>query len=136
MNSDGLTIEVTRGKGENATVEDVWCSAPFEVIGRARDPQGYGWARWLRWRDPDQRVHEYAVADAALHGDLGALAADLASRGLIVSRRGRTYLGDYLNRVTVKSRVTTVGRTGWHLIGEQRVFVLPDAVIGQPKPRR
>ena len=133
MNSDGLSVEVTRGKGENASVEDVWCSAPFEVIGRARDPLGLGWARWLRWRDPDRRVHEYAVADAALHGDLGALAADLASRGLVVSRRGRTYLGDYLNRVAVKARVTTVGRTGWHLIGEQRVFVLPDAVIGQPE---
>ena len=26
-----------------------------------------------------------------------------------------------------------MSRTGWHLIGEHRVFVLPDAVIGQPE---
>lgn len=133
MNSDGLTAEVTKGRGENATVEDMWISAPFEVIGRARDPHGLGWARWLRWRDPDGRRHEHAVADAALHGDMGALAADLAARGLVVSRAGRGPLLDYLNQVRVKARVTTVSRTGWHIIGEQRVFVLPDAVIGQPE---
>ncbi|MCJ2073390.1 DUF927 domain-containing protein, partial [Methylobacterium sp. J-030] len=133
MNSGGLTAEIVKGRGESATTETVWVSAAFEVIGRARDPHGYGWARWLRWRDPDGRRHEHAVPDAALHGDLGALAADLASRGLVVSRGGRAQLCEYLNRVTVKARVTTVNRTGWHLIGEQRVFVLPDAVIGQPE---
>ncbi len=106
--------------------------APFEVIGRARDPHGYGWARWLRWRDPDGRRHEHAVADAALHGDAGALAADLAGRGLTVSRAGRGHLCDYLNAVRVRARVTTVGRTGWHDISDHRVFVLPDQVIGQP----
>ncbi|MCJ2069751.1 DUF927 domain-containing protein, partial [Methylobacterium sp. J-030] len=133
MNSGGLTAEIVKGRGESATTETVWVSAAFEVIGRARDPHGYGWARWLRWRDPDGRRHEHAVPDAALHGDLGALAADLASRGLVVSRGGRAQLCEYLNRVAVKARVTTVNRTGWHLIGEQRVFVLPDAVIGQPE---
>jgi len=133
MNSDGLTAELTKGRGESASVENLWISAPFEVIGRARDPYGLGWARWLRWRDPDGRRHEHAVADAALHGDMGALAADLAARGLVVSRAGRGPLLDYLNQVSVEARVTTVNRTGWHIIGEQRVFVLPDAVIGQPE---
>lgn len=133
MNSDGLIAEIAKGKGEGATTETVWVSAPFEVIGRARDPHGHGWARWLRWRDPDGRRHEHAVPDAALHGDMGALAADLASRGLVISRASRAQLCDYLNRVTVKARVTVVNRSGWHLIGEHKVFVLPDAVIGQPE---
>lgn len=132
MNSDGLTVEVVRGRGEARTEETVWCSAPFEVIGRARDPLGQGWARWLRWRDPDGRKHEHAVSDAALHGDLGALAADLAGRGLVIARAGRNHLADYLNRVRVSARVTTVFRTGWHTIGETQVFVLPHEVIGQP----
>ncbi|GJD51281.1 hypothetical protein OPKNFCMD_4035 [Methylobacterium crusticola] len=132
MNDGGLVVEVTKGKGEARSVEEVWCSAAFEVIGRARDPQGQGWARWLRWRDPDGRKHEHSVTDAALHGDLGALAADLASRGLAIDRNGRGHLGDYLNRVKVKARVTTVGRTGWHTVGDTQVFVLPNQVIGQP----
>ena len=41
MNSDGLAVEVTKGRGETATVENMWISAPFEVIGRARDPHGF-----------------------------------------------------------------------------------------------
>ncbi|MGU3326109.1 DUF927 domain-containing protein [Methylobacterium mesophilicum] len=136
MSSEGLTAEVIKGRGESATTETIWICAAFEVIGRARDPNGFGWARWLRWLDPDGRRHEHAVSDAALHGDMGALAADLASRGLVISRAGRGPLCDYLNRLRVRTRVTTVNRTGWHLVGEHRVFVLPDAVIGQPEAER
>ncbi|WP_018263398.1 DUF927 domain-containing protein [Methylobacterium sp. WSM2598] len=132
MNSDGLTVEIPKGRGENRTTEEIWCSGPFEVIGRARDPQGHGWARWLRWRDPDGRCHEYAVSDAALHAEPGALAAELAIRGLTVARNGRQHLADYLNRVTVDARVTTVSCTGWHTVADQNVFVLPEQVIGQP----
>ncbi len=28
--------------------------------------------------------------------------------------------------------MTTVNRTGWHVVGERQVFVLPDQVVGQP----
>ncbi|WP_018262251.1 DUF927 domain-containing protein [Methylobacterium sp. WSM2598] len=132
MNSDGLTVEVPKGRGEKRTIEEIWCAGSFEVIGRARDPQGHGWARWLRWRDPDGRRHEYPVSDAALHAEPGALAAELAIRGLTVARNGRQHLADYLNRVRVDARVTTVTRTGWHTVADQNVFVLPEQVIGQP----
>lgn len=132
MNSDGLTTQVTRGRGESARTETLWISAPFEIIGRARDPSGYGWSKWLRWRDPDGRQHEHAVSDAALHGDLGPLAADLASRGLVIARGARNHFADYLATVEVTQRVTTVTRSGWHRIGGSPVFVLPQGAIGQP----
>jgi putative DNA primase/helicase len=132
MTDEGLFAEVTRGRGQNAQRDDLWISTPFEVIGRARDPAGHGWAKWLRWKDPDGRKHEFAVTDASLHGDLGVLASDLASRGLVVARSGRTHLADYLNRVTVEKRVTIVPRTGWHLVGGTNVFVLPHETIGAP----
>ena len=86
MSSDGLTTERIRGRGERARAEMIRISDPFEVIGRARDSSGQGWAKWLRWEDADGRKHEYPVPDAALHGDLGTLAAELASRGLTISR--------------------------------------------------
>lgn len=133
MNKDGLITEVTKGRGERAHTSEQWISAAFEVIGRARDPQGCGWSKWLRWRDPDGRRHEHAVPDAALHGDLGALASDLAGRGLLISRSGRTLFADYLGEVDVTNRVTTVRRTGWHTVGGAKVFVLPDEVIGNPE---
>jgi uncharacterized protein (DUF927 family)/5S rRNA maturation endonuclease (ribonuclease M5) len=130
MDGGGLWVEVTKGKGENAKQDTAWVCSPFEVLGRARDPGGHGWAKWLRWSDPDGRRHEHAVSDAAIHGDLGVLASDLAGRGLTIARAGRPHLADYLNRVDVRKRVTTVPRTGWHVVGDHRVFVLPDEVIG------
>ncbi|GJE12080.1 DUF927 domain-containing protein [Methylobacterium longum] len=132
MNTDGLTTEITRGSGERARTEQLWVSAPFEIIGRGRDPSGCGWSKWLRWRDPDGRQHEHAVSDAALHGDVRALAADLASRGLVIARGARNHLADYLAEVSVDERVTTVTRSGWHTLGDSRLFVLPHGAIGQP----
>lgn len=132
MNSDGLRAEVTKGRGENATLENVWVSTAFEVLGRARDAQSREWSRWLRWRDPDGRRHEHAVPDGALQGDAAALAGDLASRGLKISRSNRNALLEYLNNVEVADRVTVVSRTGWHTLAETKVFVLPDEVMGEP----
>ncbi|TNC12675.1 DUF927 domain-containing protein [Methylobacterium terricola] len=132
MNSDGLIAEEEKGPSKARSIEEVWCSDPFEVIGLARDPHGIGWSKWLRWNDRDGRRHVYMVADAALHGDVGAVAAELANRGLTVSRNARAHLCNYLNQVRVNARVTTVNRTGWHVVGERQVFVLPDQVVGQP----
>ena len=69
MSDAGLHREVTRGRGDNAETVTVRISAPFEIFGRGRDPDGRAWGRFLRWRDPDGRTHEKFVADEALHGD-------------------------------------------------------------------
>jgi putative DNA primase/helicase len=58
MDADGLHTEVKRGRGDNSDIEIVRVSAPFEILGRARDPQGHGWGRFLRWSDPDGRQHK------------------------------------------------------------------------------
>ncbi len=44
MSERGLTIEVETGRGQNKTIETKWICRAFEVIGRARDPHGEGWA--------------------------------------------------------------------------------------------
>src|SRR5262245_42702275 len=54
---------------------DELIAGPFEILGRARDPQGDDWARWIRFKDADGRVHQVAVRDGDLHGDVRALAA-------------------------------------------------------------
>jgi uncharacterized protein (DUF927 family) len=123
----GLTVEVESSRG----VETHFVSSAFEVLGRVRTPDGLHWARLLRWCDGDNRTHTHAVPDADLHGDVKALAAVLASKGLTVSTgRGRAHLAAYLNGVTCEQRVTLVERTGWHEIGTRLVFVLPDRSIG------
>jgi uncharacterized protein (DUF927 family) len=125
MNSDGL--HVTK-QGQEPT----WISAPFEIAGRGRDPHGKDWGRLLRWEDEDHRQHEHFVRDAALHGDLAALAGELASGGLRIAANpaARKDLAAYLNDACVDQRVTLTTRTGWHLVGGRRVFVLPDDSIG------
>ena len=108
-------------------------AGPFEVVGRARDPSGDDWARWVRFHDADNRQHQVAVKDADLHGDPAALAANLARQGLWVSPKHRKQLVEYFNGIYIAERLTTVDRTGWHTIQDQLVFVLPGETFGKPE---
>jgi putative DNA primase/helicase len=131
MQDDGLFAEFPRGNGKNRTLESIWIASPFEILGRVRHPNGEGWARWVRWRDDDGRAHTQSISDSDLHGDVGALCANLASRGLrIVTGPSRLHLVRYLNQTSVEKRVTLVTRTGWHDIGTAKIFALPDESIG------
>ncbi len=126
----GLTVEIKKGK--KAPPQELWLAAAFEIVGRIRDPQSEGWARLLRWRDDDGRVHEEIVTDADLHADPRSLCARLASRGLrITTRPARAYLLHYLNNAKVEARVTRVPRTGWHNIDGELTFALPGSYDGQ-----
>ena len=58
------------------------------------------------------------------------LCAALASDGLRINRTRQRDFASYLSGASVKRRVTTVLRTGWHDIGGQSVFVLPEITIG------
>src|SRR6266404_3257620 len=134
MDANGLTFDITKGQGEDRTVEKIWVAAAFEVLGRIRDPNGEGWARWLRWRDEDGRVHTQPISDADLHGDPRALCAMLAGLGLkVATGPNRGKLLRYLNEASVQSRVTIVPRTGWHEVGDKKVFALPNETFGSAR---
>src|SRR5262245_8192326 len=128
---EGLFVTVERRRGKEEWEEDVWLSAPFEIIGRVRDPQSHGWARLLRWKDDDGVVHQHPVADEDLHGDGAALCASLANGGLKIATGSiRQHFVSYLNGAVVKARVTIVPRTGWHNVDKKKVFALPGEGIG------
>ena len=127
----GLKVTLPKGNGDIATFETKWVCAPFEILGRARDPKGEGWARLIRWQDDDGRVHTDTISDEDLHGDVSALCTRLADCGLhIATGQTRPHLIRYLNDAVVEDRVTVVTRTGWHDIGGAKVFALPDETIG------
>jgi uncharacterized protein (DUF927 family) len=107
-------------------------AARFEVLGRARDPDGNGWSIYLEWKDPDGRKHTHSVSDARLHGDVGALCGDLAQLGLKIATAPskRALFIAYLNHQDSEKRVTVVSRTGWCNLSSGKVFVLPDRTIG------
>ena len=53
MDSGGLTPEITKGRGDNATAETIWISSAFEVIGACHDPNGRGIGNLRRTRFHD-----------------------------------------------------------------------------------
>ena len=131
MDAGGLYTEVKRGRGDNSEVEIVRVSAPFEIIGLGRNPDGRGWGRFLRWRDLDGRLHEKFVGDEVLHGDAAAICAPLAADGLQIVRGQQREFANYLSSAQTTARVTVVHRTGWHEIDGAPVFVLPGENIGR-----
>jgi putative DNA primase/helicase len=130
MRAKGLTVDIEKGRGDTRTVEEVWLSTPFEIIGACRDPHGSKWGKLLRWYDADKRLHTKHVSDASLQGDPGSLCAALANEGLGINRNQQRQFITYLSGCSIKSRVTVVPRTGWHEIGGHQVFVLPTQTIG------
>jgi putative DNA primase/helicase len=120
---------------EAEEMETKQMSAAFEILGRVRDPRGEGWARLLQWKDADNKTHQYAVSDRELHGDHRVLFGELASRGLYITTTNsdRAHLIHYLNAVEVTDKVTEVATTGWHIVKGQKVFALPDGVMGTVK---
>jgi putative DNA primase/helicase len=130
MDVKGLTTEVTKGKGDNATTETIWIASAFEVIGACRDPNGRSWGKWLRWKDRDRRIHTRHATDAALQGDPASLCAMLADEGLTINKSQQRAFATYLSGCNAIGRVTIVHRTGWHEIGNHQIFVVPSEVIG------
>jgi putative DNA primase/helicase len=131
MDADGLHTEVRRGRSDNSEIEIVRVSAPFEILGLGRNPDGRGWGRFLRWRDLDGRLHEKFVADEGLQGDAAAICAPLAAEGLQIVRGQQREFANYLSGAQTTARVTVVHRTGWHEIEGENVFVLPNENIGR-----
>ena len=130
MNANGLTKEVERGRGDDKWPDDMWISAPFEVLGACRDPHGAGWGKLLRWRDGDGCEHMRLVGDARLCGEPGEICSSLVDEGLRIHReRQRDFVG-YLSAVRVERRLRSVKRTGWHEIDGGSAFSLPGEAIG------
>ena len=132
ITAQGLIVEATRGKGKARRTACETVSGPFEILGRSRNSVGGGWGLWLQWRDSDQRTHQRLVSAASLHGETGLLCQALASEGLFIEREKQKELAKYLNGAQVTRRATVVDHSGWHVIGGQQVFVLPNETIGSP----
>jgi uncharacterized protein (DUF927 family) len=111
----------------------IWLSASFEVLAQTRDVHGCAWGLLLRWRDPDNRVHEYAMPMRALGGSREEIWRELLDQGLRItpSQGGRNKLAEYLSTIHVDNRARAVSRIGWHFEGKSAAFVLPDTTYGE-----
>lgn len=127
----GLSMTVRVGRGEKATLDEVWICAAFEILGHCRDPQGRAWGKMLHFKDADGGVHTRHVSDAALQGEPGTLCATLADDGLYINRSRQREFSNYVNGARVDARVTVAPRTGWIEVKGKPIFVLPDEAIGE-----
>jgi len=131
MTDSGLVHFKLTGKSVTA----VNVSGPFEVLGLVRDTTSSGWAHLLRWRDADDREHEFTASDKLLLGDHDLVCGDMAEQGLRIRKGQQSNLARYILAAKIDVRVTLVNRIGWHKIGDNDVFVLPSRVVGDPPTR-
>ncbi|HEY2357599.1 MAG TPA: DUF927 domain-containing protein, partial [Phenylobacterium sp.] len=126
MTAEGFICDYTNAQGERVT--PVFLSAPFEVIGLARDAHGSGWSVVIRFWDPDGREKVQLIARGRLMSGGADVRADLADVGLeIAPGKGKAerFCGG-LARVKLAARMILADRTGW----SGSAFVMPHRTIG------
>jgi uncharacterized protein (DUF927 family) len=109
--SEGLYYQ---DPGENGTPMRI--AGPLEVIAATRDMNGSSWGLHLRWKDPDDYVHNWVMPKTLLAGDGQELKAKLLDGGLFLDPRfkSRQLLSMFLSSVRPTSRAVCVDRGGWH----------------------
>lgn len=103
--------------------------APLDVIAETSDERGENCGRLLKWRDSENRLHNWSMPIEAVYSDGGELVKFLASCGLDIapSRANRERIAQYIQTAGTEKKITSANKIGWH--GES--FVLPDVTIGE-----
>lgn len=123
----GLYYDQAEALEEDLPTERVFISAPFEVVGEANDGTGMAWGLVIRWKDRDDRQHQWSVPKRLVHADGNRIAEELENAGLHCnpSGRARNLLKQFIGGVRSKRRRICVDRTGWHVANGRNVFILP-----------
>ncbi|MGX9963140.1 DUF927 domain-containing protein [Roseomonas sp. F4] len=123
----GLWFDPGASLDEEVPAERVFIAAPFEVVGEANDGAGQNWGLVIRWKDRDDRQHQWSVPKRLIHSDGNRIAEELEEAGLHCNPSGkaRNLLKQFIGGVRSKRRRICVDRTGWHLANGKNVFILP-----------
>lgn len=136
MSDLGLYAALAKGKGKDQGDEKVRIASAFEVVGRVRDSEGYGWSKLLRWKDEDGRTRTHAVADADLHGDPRTICSTLAGMGLDITRGCGGPLADYLNAVHVDPASPPLSARAGTRLPDPHVLCSLIAPLAHPRGKR
>lgn len=105
--------------------------ARLEVLALARDADSREWGTLVRFADPDSKVKQLVIPARSFNGDGLEASGRLLSEGLTIAPKSRQLVIEYLQTQTPTKRARTTNRTGWHGVGDELVFVLPDGSIGE-----
>ncbi|MFZ3193497.1 MAG: DUF927 domain-containing protein [Moraxellaceae bacterium] len=125
VKTNGLHFVEEKDGSEQA----VFVSSPIIIRAMTRSGTSQAWGRLLEWRDPDNRLHQWAMPLELLQGDGADVRRELASRGMQIypSRRSRELFTSYLQSYPTEQRALCVNKLGWH----GGVYVMPDRASGQ-----
>jgi putative DNA primase/helicase len=100
----------------------------FDIVAETRDADGTSWGVLLRWRDHDDRDHQFALPRATLAGDGSEARRALMDGGFYIapSQTARGLFNSFLLQVKSPKRARATQRVGWH----GNAFVLPDDCFG------
>lgn len=116
-------------KQDSGATEAVKLASRVDVMAKTRDASGCNWGRLLKWKDCENREHQWAMPMEALASDAGAIRARLLSEGLAfltTNIRLRERFAEYLQTAPATTMVRCVTRVGWH----GGTYVMPDQPIG------
>jgi putative DNA primase/helicase len=108
-----------------------WLCGRLEVLAKGRDSCGQGWGLLVALEDADKQEHRLMLPMQHFNGEGLKVIDVLLDSGLpgLVGKDARQLCLSYLQTAQPKARVRTATRTGWHLIEDYRVFVLPGGAI-------
>ncbi|WP_367025421.1 DUF927 domain-containing protein [Methylococcus sp. ANG] len=104
-----------------------WICSPLHVEAITHDAADGNFGLLLRFKNTLGRWREWAMPMELLRGSGEELRGELLAMGVRIDPSSHRLLGQYLQAVTPKRRVTCALQTGW----SGSSFVLPDTVIGQ-----
>lgn len=126
MTAGGLFF-TPKGTEKNPAPTPIFVAAAFQIAGETRSDVGEGWGLLLRWRDREGRWHQWAIPRRLIHRSGNEIAEELEHAGLScgTDTRAHELLKRFVGQVKVARLLTCVTRTGWHVVGDGSVFVLP-----------
>ena len=103
----------------------------FEVLARARSPEGSEWGRIIQFKTEDSYEKRFFVPDRDLAGDGKALRERLRSEGFWIgtSAKSRESLLRLFNELKIDKKATRCTKPGWHESGDAKVFVAPNGEV-------
>jgi len=132
--SDAGVFKVTKSDDEDVPDTLTFICSRLDILAQIRSYQSNQWGRLLRWNDPDNKAHEWAMPMSALQGDGADIRRALADGGLRIatSLTAKNALVAYLSEFDQPNRARGVDKTGWHP-GKNgaMVFAFPDETIGE-----
>lgn len=125
--SAGVYWHDVKNKGDGpATLSDTWCCSPLHVQAMTANVEDGDHGRLLRYRSVSGSWKQWAMPMAMLAGDGAEVLGILLGEGMVLDRRGKVRVLDYINSQRPDQRLRAATVTGWH----DGAFVLPDEVIG------